>query len=230
MAGEDGSPKRRDVLRTGVAVGLLGFVGWSATGTAQDRQARNAFSHSLQEGDLFRVRFDLRNSAGDPVTETIPSDCLDGPSEEYQLLIVRAFRGSIELGYRDLFAPQQAVETENSETTPETETSPEETTPETATPEETTTEGTTTEAALQDATTTENETTPVDEETAPAEETTTAETGTTPADGQTLPELRRGEWYRVASSVRCANTNQLTLEAAEPPETTPGASETTTEE
>lgn len=213
MAGEDGFPKRRDVLRAGVGAGLLGFVGWSAIGSAQEQQARNAFSRSLQEGDLFGVRFHPRDSAGDPVTETIPGDCLDGQSEEYQLFIVRAFRDSIELGYRDLFAPQQAVATENSETTPETET---------------TTEATTTEAALQDATTTVNETTPVDGETTPtgettpAEGTTTTETGTTPAEGQALPEIRRGEWYRVTSSVRCANRNRLTLATAEPPETTSG--------
>lgn len=214
MVERDRSPKRRDVLRTGAAAGLLGLVGWSAAGTAQDQQAQNAFSYSLQEGDLFRVRFRPRDPAGNPATETIPGECPNRQFEEYQLFIVRAFRNSIDLGYRGLLAPQQAAETETPQTTPEGE----ETTP---AEDETTPEETTTEAALQDETTTVNETTP-------NEETTTPEAETTPAEEQALPEIQLGEWYRVTSSVACANLNQLTLEPAEQPETTPGPQQTTT--
>lgn len=229
----DESLRRRDVLRSGVAAGLVWFGWTTGAGLAQDetttaqeettttqdettraqdgttpqsQQGQYAFSYSLQRGDRFVIRFRPTDSAGDPVTETVPSNCFGGGNaREFQLFVVRAYRGSIDLGYRDLFVPQQAATTESPETSPEAET---------------TTEETTTEAALQDATTTVNETTPVDEETTPAEETTT-ETGTTPAEGQALPEIRRGEWYRVTSSMRCANRNRLTLATAEPPETTP---------
>jgi hypothetical protein len=187
---------------------LVGLVGWSATGTAQDQQAQNAFSYSLEEGDLFRVRFLGQDQTGDPATQTIPADCLDGdePDEEpqeFQILIVRAFRNGINLGYQGLFVPQEAVATEAPETTPEETTPGEKTIPEETTPEETT---------------------PADEETTPTQE------ETTPAEEPELPEIRLGEWYRVTISGRCVDLNQLTLETAEQPETTPGPEETTPEE
>jgi hypothetical protein len=102
---------------------------------------------------------------------------------------------------------------------------------------------TTTEAAIQDATTTETtesetetttdtETTPdgetdttateTEETTTETEETTTETTETatpatetTPDGADGLPEIRVGEWYRVASMSKCDSLSRLSLEAAE---------------
>lgn len=104
---------------------------------------------------------------------------------------------------------------------------------------QTTENGGTTEVALQNATTTpgneattpENETTIPENGTVtgngtatPGNETVTADgvqTTATPVDGAALPEIRVGEWYRVASSAECDGLFRLTLEAIDRPETTP---------
>lgn len=185
------SPRRRDVLRAGAAAGVLGVTGLTLNGaSAQEttpadgdgQGGTGVFSFSLEEGDLFRVRLRPRDPFGEPATETIPGGCLDGQSAEYQIFVVRAFRDDSNLGYRGLFAPQAAIETETGTTPGEETTLP---------------------------------------ETTPGEE-------TTPADGE-LPEIQRGEWYRVTASESCDGMNRLTVETAEPPETTPGE-ETTPEE
>lgn len=246
----DESPRRRDVLRSGVAAGLVWLGGATGRGLAQDEtttvqdgtttaqsgQGRYAFSYGLQRGDRFVIRFRPSDSAGDPATETVPPDCLDGGgTQRYQLFVVRANRGSIDLGYRDLFVPPAATGTETPDATPTAEatttrgTASEGTTAaETTAPERTTAvAGETTEAALQE-TTPETETTLAGETTTTEEETTLAEKTTTPGDERTpagesaLPEIQSGEWYRVTSSVRCSNLNRLTLEPAESPETTSG--------
>lgn len=234
---DEKSPRRRDVLRASAAAGLVAVTGVSVgdSSAQQTDEAQSAFSYSLQEGDRFRVRFSPRDPSGNPATETIPGTCLDEESPEYQIFIVRAFRGGIDLGYRGLFAPEQAVVTETPETTTEEETTPEEeeTTEEETTPEGETTEETTTEEAAfqEETTTTENETA---QETTPEEEITTETTTetapeTTPEAGP-LPEIRRGEWYEVTAALRCEDLFQLTLESIEEPETTPDAPETTAEE
>ena len=242
MTSESGGLRRRDVLRTGAGVGLLGFVSLTATGASTNRRAgsgqtqraRNAFSFSLQESDRFRVRFRPRDSAGNPATVSIPSNCFDGGgSREYRMFIVRAYKGQIELGFRGLFVPGEAEgttteTTEVTETTETTETEGEPTTSladtatdgTTASPDETPTDETPTEAAFQDETTTEAET-------ATTGETTTE---TTPDEGPALPEIRVGEWYRVTSSVRCSSLYRLTLESIAGPETTLGEAEQTESE
>lgn len=217
MVGEDESPRRRDVLRTGAAAGLLGFAGLTMNGaSAQEttpeqetttpaqetttpagpQRVQDAFGFSLQEGDLFVVRFRPRDPFGEPATETVPAGCLDGEAAEFQVLIVRAFRGDRDLGYRGLLVPVRALAQDLLETTTAAETTP-------------AMDETTTEAAMQDETTT-----PGDRQT------------TTPGDA--LPELERGEWYRATSSVQCDGLFRLTLETAERPETTPTGGVTTT--
>ncbi|WP_137287329.1 hypothetical protein [Halorussus salinisoli] len=221
MADESDSPRRRDVLRAGAAAGVLGLAGFTVGG-ASAQQVQNAFSLSLQEGDQFRVRFRPRDPQGNPATQTIPGECFeDGEQREVQILIVRALRDEIDLGYRGLFVPQRVLETRTPETTTPAEETPtlgDETTPGNET---TPADDTTTEAALQE------ETTPGNETTTPADETTPAET--TPGARPELPEILVGEWYSVVSSSRCNDFSRLTLERTEPPETTPvGGSETTT--
>ena len=233
MADDSNSPRRRDLLKAGATAGLLGMAGLSLNGasaqeTTSERQqtttpaegegGTGVFSFSLEDGDLFRIRFRPRDPFGQPATETVPAGCLGtDQSEEYQLFIVRVFRGGADLGFRGLLAPQQALAEDLLQTT-------------TAAGGETTEEGgmtettpageTTTQAALQDQTTT-----------APSEETTAAAgQQTTVAPGQ-LPEIQLGAWYRVASAEPCDGLNALTIEASDPPETTatPSGGETTTE-
>lgn len=231
----DESLRRRDVLRSGVAAGLV-WSGWTSPGLAQDetttaqeetttaqddtaaqsQRGRYAFSYSLQRRDRFVVRFQPRDSASDPVTETVPSNCFDGGNaREFQLFVVRAYRGSIDLGHRDLFVPTRATETPNT-TRAEGATTTPDGTPEETTPENETTPGT--EATQTGERTTETTTT----EGTPTGGTTARGDGTTAAGESTLPEIRRGEWYRVESSTRCVSFNRLTLEPTEQPETTPG--------
>jgi hypothetical protein len=210
----DDSPRRRDLLKAGAAAGLLGVTGLTLNGAAAQETTTQAdgdgaggtgvFTFSLEEGDLFRVRFRPRDPFGEPATETVPAGCLDGEAAEYQLFIVRTFRGGSDLGFRGLLAPQTALAEDLLETT----TAPDGGMTETETETETAMDGageTTTEAAMQDET-------------------------TTPANGD-LPEIALGEWYRVASAEACDGLNRLTIETAEPPETTaaPGGGETTTE-
>lgn len=244
------SPRRRDLLRAGAAAGLFGITGLIASSSSarQDEQTRYVFSHSLQSGDRFRVLFRPEGPEGNPVTETVPPDCVDDGPQELQLFIVRAFRGGIELGYRGLYVPEQAVATEGTTTaqgttaeettaTETTTTTSEETATET-TPEGTTTGNETDEGALRQETTTTpangtttgnettaNETTTTGNETVtPANGTTETATETTPEDETetgALPEIRLGEWYRVTSSVRCDSLTKMTLEAIERQETTP---------
>ena len=207
MVGEDESPRRRDVLRTGAAAGLLGFAGLTMNGaSAQEttteqetttaeagvQQVQGAFSFSLQQGDRFRVRFRPRDPAGNPATETVPAGCLDGDQpQEYQLVIVRAFRDGRNLGFRGLLVPMRALAEDMLGTT----TAPE-----------------TTEAADVTA----------------LETTTTPEGGQTTMPGGGLPEIELGEWYRATSSEQCDGLYRLGLETAEQPETTPGGTQTTT--
>lgn len=144
---DENSTRRRDVLRTGAIAGALGFAGLTTNGvSAQEtttdtdggggRGGTGVFSYSLQEGDLFRVRFRPRDPFGEPATETIPGGCLGGQPAEYQVFVVRAYRDDRNIGYRGLFAPQAALAEDLLGTT-------------TAAGGETTTE-----AAMQDETTT----------------------------------------------------------------------------
>ncbi|MFC4448281.1 hypothetical protein [Halorussus aquaticus] len=209
MVDEDSATRRRDLLRAGGAVGLLGVTGLTANAVSaqetttqaggEGRGGTGVFSYSLEEGDLFRVRFRPRDPFGEPATETVPAACLGGDqSAEYQLFIVRAFRGDSDVGFRGLLAPQAALAEDLLETT---------------TAAGGGTEETTTAAAMQDQTTT-----PAGQE-------------TTTAGGGQLPTIQLGEWYRVASSEPCDGLNRLTIEATDPPETTPtpGGGETTTQ-
>jgi hypothetical protein len=231
MADDSNSPRRRDLLKTGATVGLLGMAGLSLNGasaqeTTTERQqttqaegegGTGVFSFSLEDGDLFRVRFRPRDPFGQPATETVPPGCLGTDrSEEYQLFIVRVFRGGADLGFRGLLAPQQALAEDLLQTT----TAAGGETTEAGGMTETTPAGeTTTQAALQDQTTT-----------AAGGETTAAGQQTTVEPGQ-LPEIQLGAWYRVASAEPCDGLNALTVEASDPPETTatPSGGETTTE-
>lgn len=252
------APRRRDVLRAGAAAGLAG-IGWATSGVSardgtapQDGEPRSVFSYGLQTGDRFQVQSRLRTPDGDPATETVPATCLDdGASPELPVLIVRAYRDDIRLGYEGLFAPEQALATEAAETTEteaaeETETTGEtETTPagepeETTTrPAETTATETVAEAAIRDETTVEETTaeettvetataTTVTAEMTETTETTAEANETTPADDAeadagdepaSLPEIRVGEWYRVAEMTKCDSLSKMTLAVAEPPET-----------
>lgn len=256
MPDETESPRRRDLLKASAAAGLLGVAGFTTNGaSAQETTTAQAdgdgalFSYSIQADDQFRVRFRPQTPSGEPATETVSESCLGGDQpEERQLLIVRAFRGELDLGFRGLLAPQTALAEDLPETTTEAEGGETaETTTEsdamTATTEDeqetaTTTEGNeTTEAAMQDETTTANETTTEVETTTEAGETTTeAETTTevgettTATDGE-VPEIQLGNWYRATSAEACNGLNRLTVEAIQPPETTPvaGGEEVTTE-
>lgn len=218
-APNDESPRRRDVLRAGAAAGLLGVTGLSLNGAAAQETTTQTdgdgeggtgvFSFSLEEGDLFRVRFRPRDPFGEPATETVPAGCLDGEAAEYQLFIVRAFRGGSDLGFRGLLAPQMALAEDLLETTTAPGGGTTEADGMTETETETAMDGTTetaTEAALQDET-------------------------MTPADGD-LPTIDLGAWYRIASAEPCDGLNRLTIETTEPPETTPTptAADTTTED
>lgn len=220
MGNKNESPRRRDLLKAGAAAGLLGVTGLTMNGaSAQETTTAQAdgegmfFSYSIQADDRFRVRFRPRTPSGEPATETVPADCLDGDqSEEYQLFIVRTFRGELDLGFRGLLAPQMALAEDLRGTTTVAEDGTTETTTEVEGNE-------TTEAAMQDETTTEAETT-----------TEVGET-TTAMEGQ-APELQLGNWYRATSAEACDGLNRLTIEAIQPPETTPvagGGEETTTE-
>ncbi len=252
---DDDSPRRRDLLKAGATAGLLGMAGLSLNGvsaqetTTQQQQTTTpaegeggtgVFSFSLEDGDLFRVRFRPRDPFGQPATETVPAGCLGtDQSEEYQLFIVRVYRGGADLGFRSLLAPRQALAEDllqtttaaGQETTPggQTTTAPADETTEPGGMTETTPAGeTTTQAALQDQTTTAagQETTTV-----AGQETTTAPgQQTTVAPGQ-LPEIQLGAWYRVAGAEPCDGLNALTIEASDPPETTatPSGGETTTQ-
>ena len=226
------------MLRAGLAAGLVGVTHLTADSAAA-KNSRSAFSRSLQTDDRIRVRFQPRSPDGDPATEPIPEDCLDGEPQDFQILIVRGIRDGIDLGYRGLFVPEDAIATET-ETPTETQTTPE-TTPETETPSDNATETTpgseTEAAALQAETTpgneTETETTPGNAtatETTPGTETTTETTPTETTEPAQLPEIRIGEWYRVTSATRCDSMFDLALKTAEAPETTPGGVETTAEE
>ena len=262
MADDSNSPRRRDLLKAGATAGLLGMAGLSLNGasaqeTTSERQqtttpaegegGTGVFSFSLEDGDLFRIRFRPRDPFGQPATETVPAGCLGtDQSEEYQLFIVRVFRGGADLGFRGLLAPQQALAEDllqtttaaGQETTPggQTTVPADETTEEGGMTETTPAGETTTQAALQDQTTTapseETTTAPgAETTTAPSEETTAAAgQQTTVAPGQ-LPEIQLGAWYRVASAEPCDGLNALTIEASDPPETTatPSGGETTTE-
>ncbi|WP_158056574.1 hypothetical protein [Halorussus halophilus] len=130
----DSNFDRRELLKTGTAAGALAISGWTVVGaagqeTTTEAQAEGgAFSFSLQDGDLFRVRFRPRDPAGNPATETVPAACLGTEEdEEYQLVIVRAFRGDRNLGFRGLLIPVERFVPEPTQT--ETQTTPE-TTPE----------------------------------------------------------------------------------------------------
>ncbi|UPV74474.1 hypothetical protein M0R89_00030 [Halorussus limi] len=220
MADDSNSPRRRDLLKAGATAGLLGVAGLSLNGAsaqetttqgttqAQGEGGTGVFSFSLEDGDLFRVRFRPRDPFGQPATESVPAACLGGQSEEYQLFIVRTFRADADVGFRGLLAPQQALAEDLLQTTTEA-----------AGMTETTPAGeTTTEAAMQDQTTT-----------AAGQETTAAGQATTTAAGGQLPEIQLGAWYRVATAEPCDGLNRLTIEAADPPETTPVPGETTTQ-
>ncbi|WP_276301615.1 hypothetical protein [Halorussus lipolyticus] len=220
------APRRRDLLKAGGAVGLLGLAGLTMNGvsaqettTQAEGDAPTFFSYSLQADDLFRVRFRPRDPFGEPATETVPAACLDGDQpQEYQLFIVRAFRGGADLGFRGLLAPQSALAEDLLETT---------------------TAGgggmteTTTEGAMQDQTTTA-----MGETTTEVGETTTEMAETTQATGD-VTEIQLGDWYRVSSAEACDGLNRLSIETSEPPETTPtpsgnqtttaGGNETTTQ-
>ncbi|WP_135852689.1 hypothetical protein [Halorussus salinus] len=237
---DDNSPRRRDLLKAGATAGLLGVAGLSLNGAsaqetttqqtttpAEGEGGTGVFSFSLEDGDLFRVRFRPRDPFGEPATETVPAGCLGTEqSEEYQLFIVRVFRGGTDLGFRGLLAPQQALAEDLLQTTTAAggETTEAggmtETTEESGMTETTPAGETTTQAALQDQTTTA----------AGGETTTAAGQQTTVAPGQ-LPEIQLGAWYRVASADPCDGLNALTVEASDPPETTatPSGGETTTE-
>jgi hypothetical protein len=219
----DESPRRRDVLRAGAAAGLLG-AGWLASGaTAQDTTTETdggqggtgVFSRSLEEGDLFRVRYRPREPFGAPATETVPAGCLDGQAEEYQVFIVRAFRGDSDVGFRGLLAPQRALAEDLLETTTAAD--------EGMTETETEMDGGMTETEMADETTTEA---------AMQDDTTTAMGGetTTAMDGEGVPEIGLGDWFQVTASEPCDGMNRLTITATEAPETTPAAPEETTTE
>lgn len=192
MTSQEGSPRRRDVLRTGAAAGLLGFAALTGTGASSDRsppnaaspaqQNRYAYSFGLQQGDRFKVRFRPRDD-GSPVTERIPADCL-GPGAEtsnFQTLVVRAVRDGIALGYEGVFVPGDAIATDaGATTTPERTTSDGDAT--TPGPEaDTTLEGTT----AAETTSPGGEATTPGETTVTTGEPTTQDPETTPAEGTT---------------------------------------------
>lgn len=214
--------RRRDVLKATGAAGLLGATGMTLTGAAAQEQVRmRTYSYSLQEGDVFRIRFRAYegqrtpgqtegNPAGNPATETVPAACLDGEAdEEFQLFIVEAYRDEEFIGYRSLLTPSERLAPDVLETTQGTETTEAET--------ETVlgTETGTTEAALQDETTEEE--TPTEDA-----ETTAVDGETTTVSADDLPEIGFGQWYRVASSEECDGLYRLRLETTEEPETTGG--------
>ncbi|WP_276279011.1 hypothetical protein [Halorussus caseinilyticus] len=220
------TPRRRDLLKAGATAGLLGVAGLTLNGaSAQEARTRQetttqaegeggtgVFSFSLEEGDLFRVRFRPRDPFGEPATETVPAACLGGDrSEEYQLFVVRTFRADADIGFRGLLAPQMALAEDLLETTTAAGGGATETTAMAG--------ETTTEAAMQDQTTTEE-----------GETTTEVVEETTTMAGGRLPEIQLGEWYRVASAETCDGLNRLTIEVTDPPETTatPAGGETTT--
>ncbi|WP_134670572.1 hypothetical protein [Halorussus marinus] len=217
-------PRRRDILRAGAAAGLAG-LGLAASGVSaldgtvtqnDGGESSYAFSYGLQTGDRFQVQSPLRTPEGDPATESVPASCRDaGDPSELRVLIVRAYRGDIDLGYEGLLVPPEAIAaTGETTTTPETtavnDTAETTTTPETAVGETTAGPETATEAALQDATTTEKT----------SETTTAGDTeSATDTEPTPLPEIRLGEWYRVDSVTKCDSVSKMTVAVAEPPET-----------
>lgn len=212
MADDSDSPRRRDVLRTGAAAGIIGITGLALDGasaqettTPTDGRAAALFSYSLREGDTFRIRYRPREPFGGPATETVPAACLGGDRDaEYQLFMVRAFRSDEDIGFRGLLTPQRALAEDLLETTTAA-----------GGMTETTAEmdgGTTTGAAMQEETTTGMQ----------AGTTTEMDGGTTTGMGGGVPELQIGEWYRVASSESCDGMNRLVIETVEPPQTTVG--------
>lgn len=74
----------------------------------------------------------------------------------------------------------------------------------------------TTDETEAEATTTEGEA----DATTATETTTTATTETTTQQAAGLPPIRVGDWYRVAAMSKCDSVSRLSLEPAEPPETT----------
>ncbi|WP_435174619.1 hypothetical protein [Halorussus sp. AFM4] len=207
MPDDSDTPRRRDVLRTGAAAGLLGVTGLALDGaSAQETTTAQAggrgalFSYSLREGDRFRIRYRPREPFGGPATETVPAACLGGDQDaEYQLFMVRAFRNDEDIGFRGLLAPERVLAEDLLETTTAAAGGGTETAA-----------GTATEAAMQEETTTAmQEGTPTEAE---------GETTTAAAGG--VPELQLGEWYRVTSSEACDGLNRLAIEPAEPPQTT----------
>lgn len=224
----ESSPRRRDVLRAGATAGLLGVGGFAFGGvSAQDEQARNAFSFSLQEGDQFRVQFQPNDPQGNPATQTIPGTCLEnGGAPEFRILIVRAYRGNIDLGYRDLFVPEQVIATQTTTTTtPESDTTTPEsdtTTPEsdTTTPENATTTPSEETTTLDDETTT---TTPENATATPENVTTTPKNVTTTPDRGTTTEAA----FQDETTTETETTNETTTEI-EPTTTTISENATTT--
>ena len=215
--------RRRDVLRATAAAGLLGATGMTPTGAAAQEQVRmRTYSYSLQEGDVFRIRFrayEQRRApgqtegqpAGNPATETVPAACLGGEAdEEFELFIVEAYREGEFIGYRSLLTPTERLAPDVLETTQGTQTTEVET--ETALGTETET----TEAALQDETTEETATEDEDEET------TAADGETTTVSADEFPPIEFGQWYRIASSEECDGLYRLLLETTEEPEVTGG--------
>lgn len=204
MTGNESVLRRRDVLRATAAAGLLGAAGTALTGAAAQEQEQaelRTYSYSLQEGDVFRVRYRPHDPAGNPATETVPAACLGGEADEqFQAFIVESYRDEEFIGYRTLLAPVERLAPDVLETTEEGTTG---------------LETETTEAALQD-------------ETTEAETTVAADEEATTVTADELPEVAFGQWYRVASSEECDGLYRLRLETTEEPETDEGPATTET--